>query len=176
MNLHNNKKLFEKYIRETAKLMDTNPFYIEKDYYVTKMLHNISKSDSVKNISFKGGTSLSKAYNMILRFSEDVDLRIHDPENLTFGGGVAKRLYKSVEKSIDDDCLISTNYINSGTSLREQRFEFETIFDNPSQETLPYLKLEQNYQSSYLPMELKEIESYIGKTYANTGKIYDIIL
>src|ERR1035438_5851697 len=46
---------------------------IEKDYYVTEALRIISLNAGDKVI-FKGGTSLSKGWNLIQRFSEDIDL------------------------------------------------------------------------------------------------------
>src|SRR5260370_20079612 len=49
------------------------PAIIEKDYYVTEALRIISAKIGDKVI-FKGGTSLSKGWNLIRRFSEDIDL------------------------------------------------------------------------------------------------------
>lgn len=46
---------------------------IEKDYYVTEALRIIQQTAGDKVI-FKGGTSLSKGWNIIQRFSEDVDI------------------------------------------------------------------------------------------------------
>lgn len=49
------------------------PALIEKDYYVTEALRVIAATVPDKAI-FKGGTSLSKGWNLIQRFSEDIDL------------------------------------------------------------------------------------------------------
>lgn len=57
------------------------PAFIEKDYYVTEALRLIARSQGPKAI-FKGGTSLSKGWNLIQRFSEDVDIFI-DPQAFT---------------------------------------------------------------------------------------------
>lgn len=59
------------------------PQFVEKDIYVVKVLSELSKINypDVK-IVFSGGTCLSKAYNKIQRFSEDIDFRIHTSENL----------------------------------------------------------------------------------------------
>ena len=46
---------------------------IEKDYFVTEALRIIEKEAGTKVI-FKGGTSLSKGWNLIQRFSEDIDI------------------------------------------------------------------------------------------------------
>ena len=49
---------------------------IEKDYYISAILRALSKSTYSRQIVFKGGTSLSKAYQLIDRFSEDVDFAV----------------------------------------------------------------------------------------------------
>ncbi len=49
------------------------PAIIEKDYYVTEALRVIANTSGDK-IIFKGGTSLSKGWNLIQRFSEDIDI------------------------------------------------------------------------------------------------------
>jgi hypothetical protein len=54
------------------------PAIIEKDYYVTEALRAIADASGDKVI-FKGGTSLSKGWNLIQRFSEDIDLFL-DPQ------------------------------------------------------------------------------------------------
>jgi len=56
---------------------------IEKDYYVTETLRMIAAA-APGRVIFKGGTSLSKGWNLIRRFSEDIDLfldpKAFDPE------------------------------------------------------------------------------------------------
>lgn len=47
---------------------------IEKDVWVTAVLRALFALPYAENLSFKGGTSLSKCYNLIERFSEDVDI------------------------------------------------------------------------------------------------------
>lgn len=52
------------------------PDVIEKDWWVTATLYALSKSKQFPLMSFKGGTSLSKAYGLINRFSEDIDISL----------------------------------------------------------------------------------------------------
>lgn len=47
---------------------------LEKDIWVVWVLSAIYESDLASKLTFKGGTSLSKVYRIIDRFSEDVDL------------------------------------------------------------------------------------------------------
>lgn len=51
---------------------------IEKDFWVCWILHLLNDIPALKgNITFKGGTSLSKAWGLIERFSEDIDIAIN---------------------------------------------------------------------------------------------------
>jgi len=74
MKLHENKSLYRDAIRFTAQQMKLKPEYIEKDYWVTYALFTIFKSEIGTETIFKGGTALSKCYQMVERFSEDIDL------------------------------------------------------------------------------------------------------
>ena len=61
--------------KNTAAKMSMTEAIIEKDFWVCWMLDYLfHRSPWKDNIAFKGGTSLSKAYNLIERFSEDIDL------------------------------------------------------------------------------------------------------
>ncbi len=61
--------------RNTADKMGLNDAIIEKDFWVCFTLDHLFHHSSWKKVlAFKGGTSLSKAFNLIQRFSEDIDL------------------------------------------------------------------------------------------------------
>ena len=65
----------EALFRITAQEMGISEAVIEKDFWVCWMLEILfHHSDYSEHLSFKGGTSLSKVYNLINRFSEDIDL------------------------------------------------------------------------------------------------------
>ncbi|MCF7946788.1 MAG: nucleotidyl transferase AbiEii/AbiGii toxin family protein [Spirochaetia bacterium] len=60
---------------ESAALMGTTPAIVEKDFWVCWVLEKIFRSSNLRSkLLFKGGTSLSKVYKVIERFSEDIDL------------------------------------------------------------------------------------------------------
>jgi len=60
---------------ETATKKGTTPAVVEKDFWVTWVLFRLfHEQDLARLLIFKGGTSLSKVYNLIERFSEDIDL------------------------------------------------------------------------------------------------------
>jgi hypothetical protein len=61
--------------RESASRLGMNPAIVEKDFWVCWILKLLFAEPALKNQTvFKGGTSLSKVFGLIDRFSEDVDL------------------------------------------------------------------------------------------------------
>lgn len=62
---------------------------IEKDWWVTAVLRSLFALPYAKSISFKGGTNLSKCWNLISRMSEDVDIAV-DREFLGLSGNLSK--------------------------------------------------------------------------------------
>ena len=74
MYLHEDQDIFIDAIQKTREETGIEPAIIEKDYYVSMMLRLLAASNI--GFVFKGGTSLSKAYKVIERFSEDIDLTV----------------------------------------------------------------------------------------------------
>lgn len=65
------------FINEAAARRDVAPIIIEKDFWVCWTLRRLMQTPGLgEHLTFKGGTSLSKAYGIINRFSEDIDLTI----------------------------------------------------------------------------------------------------
>jgi len=73
-------------------------FAVEKDWWVTKTLSIIFEMEASKHLVFKGGTSLSKAWKLIQRFSEDIDLAI-DRSFLGFDGELSKSKRTALRKA-----------------------------------------------------------------------------
>lgn len=69
MNLHSDKEIFKEIIALAAEHYGYEQSHVEKDYWVSKILRDISLSEYKDKAYFKGGTSLSKAYGVIDRFS-----------------------------------------------------------------------------------------------------------
>ena len=67
----------ELFFRTAADIMNIPFEIIEKDYWVVWILGRLFSLDELKTkLTFKGGTSLSKIYRVIHRFSEDIDLSL----------------------------------------------------------------------------------------------------
>lgn len=77
-------------VLETLKVkLKLDTASIEKDWWVTMVLSALFASEFAPHLSFKGGTSLSKCFHLINRFSEDVDIAVNR-EFLGFGGELSK--------------------------------------------------------------------------------------
>jgi len=81
---------------------------IEKDWWVVQTLRLISQMNIAEHLVFKGGTSLSKAWGIIDRFSEDIDLAINR-EFFGFSGNISRtqvgKLKDASSKYISNDFL-----------------------------------------------------------------------
>lgn len=78
---------------------------IEKDWWVTQLLRIVFSLPYASSFVFKGGTSLSKGYNLINRFSEDIDLAI-DRGYFQFDGELSRTQIKNLRKK-------SANFISN---------------------------------------------------------------
>lgn len=69
------------YIEQAAIQRNVSPVILEKDFWVSWLLGILFSSEFAGSLVFKGGTSLSKVFGIIDRFSEDIDLSV-SPEFL----------------------------------------------------------------------------------------------
>ena len=101
MRLHESRDIYRELIQATADHGQIPAVYVEKDYWVTRVLKRLQESDYGEVVVFKGGTALSKAHRLIERFSEDIDLALRRDEKLS--GAQRGRLIKSIEGEITQD-------------------------------------------------------------------------
>lgn len=112
--------------RETANRIGLPPALVEKDFWVCWTLKQLFSIDGLKGkILFKGGTSLSKIFNAIRRFSEDIDLAV-DFEMLGFTGErhPATAASRTKRQKILDEMLTACRVYVEGDflALLNQRF------------------------------------------------------
>lgn len=109
--LQNNEK--QEVLAAVSQSVGLPTFVIEKDWWVVQTLRLITKMDITDQLVFKGGTSLSKAWGLIDRFSEDIDLTI----NREFFGFNADISRTQVGKLKDaSNKYLTTSFLNN---LRE---------------------------------------------------------
>lgn len=126
MTLHLEKILFHELINLTAAELKINPLFIEKDYWITVVLKRLSKSKFESESVFKGGTSLSKGYELIERFSEDVDIALINNNAKT--GNEIKSIIRSIEKEMTKDLseLQVAGLTSKGSRFRKSVFEYKS--------------------------------------------------
>lgn len=83
---------------ETGRKVGLQPVAIEKDWWVVQTLSIIFSMECAPALIFKGGTSLSKGWDLIQRFSEDIDL-VLDREYLDFKGKLSKGDVRRLRKA-----------------------------------------------------------------------------
>jgi len=168
MFLHQNIKTFEEIIENTHRCIGINKSLIEKDYYVfllLKLIVHKQTNDKDQEIVFKGGTSLSKAYNIIQRFSEDIDLCL--PQDKIKSAGARKRLTNAITTSINDLGLelYSIRNIERSGVYNDIRGNYNSITSDAPIES--YIKVETVHRIKEYPVEKRLISSYI-TDYINT--------
>ncbi len=84
-------------LNQATELTGLPSVAIEKDWWVSLALKASFSLPYSKNIVFKGGTSLSKGWNLIERFSEDIDLAI-DRKFFGFDGDISKTQIRNLRK------------------------------------------------------------------------------
>ena len=156
MVLHKDKESFDIAIRAASRHFNVSPAIIEKDYYVTLVLRELAKQ--VPDLLFKGGTSLSKCYKIIDRFSEDIDITL-DSEHQSQG----KR--KNLKYTIVEICSnLGLNLLNENETRSRRDYNCYKI-DYCARHSLsglnPQLLVETVFIVKAFPDEIKQASSMI---------------
>ncbi len=140
------------------------PAIIEKDYYVTEALRLIAATG--KQVIFKGGTSLSKGWNLIQRFSEDIDIFL-DP--LAFKPALGKKAIDRELKKLRDVVgqhpaltFVAAESQTIGGFGRNDRFSYVQQFGGPG-EVANRVLLEAGTASGREPTVVVELSSYLSE-------------
>lgn len=155
MYLHENRTLFKEVIDASSDKLGVSREIIEKDYYVTILLKKLAETNELPCV-FKGGTSLSKCFHCIDRFSEDIDITF--TEHL--GQARRKRLKYKVLKPIADELgLLISNWdkIESDRDYNVYYFSYQPISEYSEEEIRPEVKLETALVSYAFPTEIKSV-------------------
>ena len=173
MILHNDPKVLLQLIMLTSQKYNITPEFIEKDYWITLILQQLSLNKYANLTVFKGGTSLSKAYGLISRFSEDVDLALCHTEEQS--GNNIKTIIHSIGKDITRGFAeIQKNGVTSkGSRFRKSVYSYDSLI-RKSNITQSSIIVEINSFANPYPFVKMEIESFITQLLNETGKT-DII-
>ncbi|MGI6393987.1 MAG: nucleotidyl transferase AbiEii/AbiGii toxin family protein [bacterium] len=192
------------YFEQTAFLMKVASTIIEKDFWVC---YTLSKLFSLPNIEqyliFKGGTTLSKAYGIIERFSEDIDISIDrkslggrecDPAEVGIGTKEKQRRLSKLQqlcrqkideeikplllRTIREDVAPANNWalVKDNTDPDEQTLLFvypSVLAVNKDGYIKPAVKIEMGARSDHSPSEICTIASYVAQTHKDSFKGYE---
>jgi len=158
---HKDREIFSQAVEATAVWLKINPLFVEKDYWVTYVLKSLSVSEFSDIAIFKGGTSLSKAYKLIERFSEDIDLAVITNDK---SSNQIKKLLKSIESA-----LLDANFTeikehpksSKGSQFRKTLHSYPKREDGDFGEADENIMLEINSFASPYPFDKMPISSYI---------------
>jgi len=166
MNLHEDNEAFAELVEVTAASIGLPQVYVEKDYWVTKALKHLSESPHFDEVVFKGGTSLSKAYRLIDRFSEDIDLAI-------FAGDKSKGAKKRLLKSIESVTAQGLTYLkedareSKGSNFRKTVYQYPRSIDGDNfGQASPELLVEINSFTNPEPFESRKLQTLIAEVLA----------
>lgn len=166
MKLHEDKERFIEAITATSIMFGIEPALVEKDYFVTLFLERAVQR--ISGLVFKGGTSLSKCYKLIDRFSEDIDLTLDD-EHFTQS---KKRNSTKELIAVCDELkleLINKEEIEKHTHGNFNCYDIRYPIMFPSEDVKTELKVEMTYIQKCYPHEQSEAISYIGEFFTARG-------
>jgi Nucleotidyl transferase AbiEii toxin, Type IV TA system len=159
---------YDQFVIAAAERFNIAEPFIEKDYHLTEALRVVAATHP-KRIIFKGGTSLSKRWKLIRRFSEDIDLYVRPTSPPQAPGGVdrdLRALKRAVEQGVPS--LTHTDTRVSRGRSRLDVFSYDARFQPPA--GLPAtIQLEPGVQGGDLPSQIMSVHSYIAQTLDETG-------
>ena len=167
---------------ETATLMKTTNAIVEKDFWVVWTLNKIFSDDRLNKIlMFKGGTSLSKVFNLIGRFSEDIDLildwrliskvnPLSEQESKNKQVKFNEQINENAKVFIKDQLLPIFSQIFSPLctcSIAEDGFSINVKYPNAFDDSYlrPEILLEIGPLASWLPSDSFEISSFAAQKF-----------
>lgn len=170
MKLHLNKELFNDAIRITAQQMDIQPIYVEKDYWVTLVLHTLYHSAVKDEVIFKGGTSLSKCFGLINRFSEDIDLVVLRDEGDS--GNKLTNKIKKISTLVSE--LLPEVYIDNVTQKmgmnRKTAHSYSKEFDGVFGQVRDVIIVEATWLGYHEPYTKATVSSYVYQMMLNNNQ------
>ena len=156
--MHDNKSDFSELLSRISHETAIPEWIIEKDYYITLLLKALA--NKLPFLVFKGGTSLSKCYRIINRFSEDIDLTTNC--KITQG---QKYLVKSeIENAaIDLGMQISnSNNIFSKRNYNRYVIRYQSAINNLINAPVSEIIVETVYKTTAFPTTYMPVACIIG--------------
>ena len=170
MKLHLNKKLFRQAIQFTSDQMQIPAIYVEKDYWVTYALFTIFNDQIGNETIFKGGTALSKCYDVIDRFSEDIDLVVlrKDGESNNKLTTKIKTISKVVSNALPEIEIKGLTH-KMGMN-RKTAHSYNKEFQGEYGQVRDAIVIEATWLGYFEPYTTKTVSTLVGKMMMNNGQ------
>lgn len=158
MNLHNDSRAFLALLGDIHSQTGMRSDIVEKDYYVTLLLSELSTKQSCLPAYFKGGTALYKALGQMKRFSEDIDLTVESED-------CSKSQARKRLKDATQDYTVlpkASDEVNSGSITSV--YTYEPIVAIPSAdpfERFGRVKIEATSFTKSIPHEALQIAPFV---------------
>jgi predicted nucleotidyltransferase component of viral defense system len=153
-------------IEAIAADLGVDPSFVEKDWHAMRLVAvvaGVTEADITP--VFSGGTSLSKGYGLIQRFSEDLDFKTKLPDGglkrsgrQTYRGRVIKAIRQEGSWSVPDEGIESRNESRFFTC----RIDYTPAFE-PTAALRPHVKLEMTFTPPALDTETRPVQSFVAQ-------------
>lgn len=151
----NHSKEWKEIIETVAREIGRTELMVEKDTVQSMFLFELAKAELP--FVFKGGTSLSKAYNLIDRFSEDIDLSMNRKPTES-ERKASKELIIQIAESLGMT-LGNPDKIRSRYDYNKYVFKYMSLFVSMPVEII----IETSYYQTAYPVEKHEVGSFVGR-------------
>lgn len=166
MLLHKNREQFEAVLSAVSNELSVPVAIVEKDYYVTMILKQLACN--AKGCVFKGGTSLSKCYRVISRFSEDIDITF----SYRLSQGERKSLKNKIIAGISTDLELPIADWENARSRRDYNcytFKYLPVEGYIPESLVDGVKMEVVLGSASFPTVEMEVDSFIYRVLKNNN-------
>ncbi|MBV9825361.1 MAG: nucleotidyl transferase AbiEii/AbiGii toxin family protein [Alphaproteobacteria bacterium] len=154
-------------VEQVADDLGTSPALVEKDWHVVRALGVIAPLDGGgMQIAFSGGTSLSKGWDLIKRFSEDIDFKVREPAPASRSAG---RKARGVYRQQLLDALTSAGFtLERAPEIgNDNRFFAADLGYRPQhgagEGLRPHLRIEVSFHAPALPPVDRPLQSLLAK-------------
>lgn len=153
-------------IRQVAAALQTDERYIEKDWHLVRALGVIAalQVDGAKP-ALSGGTSLATAWQLIRRFSEDIDFKVEITAQTPSAGRKLRSAYRErVIRSLSDAGFVleGTPLIGNMSRFFRVSFHYGATFPQ-APGVRPGLRIEMTFSGSELPPIARPVQSLSGR-------------
>lgn len=176
MKLHENQELFKSVLYLASQSQSSGGLgiseqYLEKDYWICHCLGQLAASNYSSLVAFKGGTSLTKAYGIGHRFSEDIDLAVISVDKLS--ENQVKKILRGASHVMTQglDEITKPGLTRKTSQYRKAYYAYPCLADGISQSVVKNgeLLIELTTFADPFPNEKRQVISFVAQWLEDAG-------